>query len=56
MISRVYVDNCCYNRPFDDRTNIKNYLEREAVLLVFELAYAKQIMITGSEVLRQILS
>ena len=35
---RVYIDNCCYNRPFDDRTNIKNYLEREAILLVFELS------------------
>ncbi|MCM1386065.1 MAG: hypothetical protein NC231_01960 [Bacillus sp. (in: Bacteria)] len=50
---KIYMDNCCYNRPFDDRTNIKNYLEREAVLLVFELAYTGQVMITGSEVLQK---
>ena len=53
---RVYIDNCCYNRPFDDRTNIKNYLEREAILLVFELVYEKQITVTGSEVLKKEMS
>lgn len=35
----VYLDNCCYNRPFDDRSNIRNYLEREAVLLIMQMAY-----------------
>lgn len=29
---KIYMDNCCYNRLFDDRSNIKNYLEREALL------------------------
>jgi len=28
----VYLDNCCYNRPFDDKTVFKNYLEAEAKL------------------------
>lgn len=37
---KIYMDNCCYNRLFDDRSNIKNYLEREAVLLVLELIHA----------------
>lgn len=36
---KIYLDNCCYNRPFDDRTNIKNYLEREAVLIIMQMAY-----------------
>lgn len=35
----VYLDNCCYNRPFDDRSNIRNYLEREAVLIIMQMAY-----------------
>lgn len=52
----VYLDNCCYNRPFDDRSNIKNYLEREAVLLIYELAYAGEISIVGSEVLEKEIS
>ncbi|MCM1235700.1 MAG: PIN domain-containing protein, partial [Ruminococcus flavefaciens] len=45
------MDNCCYNRLFDDRSNIKNYLEREAVLLIFELIYQKRVEITGSDIL-----
>lgn len=36
---KIYLDNCCYNRPFDDRTNIKNYLEREAILLIMQKAF-----------------
>lgn len=48
---KVYLDNCCLNRPFDDRSNIKNYLEREAVLLVLELAYENGISIIGSDIL-----
>ena len=27
---RVYLDNCAYNRPFDDQTHIKIALETEA--------------------------
>ena len=22
-VMRVYLDNCCYNRPFDDQTQVK---------------------------------
>lgn len=47
----IYLDNCCYNRPFDDRNNIKNYLEREAVLLIMQKAFDGDICIVGSEVL-----
>lgn len=36
---KVYLDNCCYYRLFDDRRNIKNYLEREAVLIVMQKAF-----------------
>lgn len=49
---RVYLDNCCYNRLFDDRSNIKNYLEREAILLVFMLVCNNEITVVGSEVLK----
>lgn len=52
----VYLDNCCYNRPFDDRSNIKNYLEREAVLLVMQMAYDGNYQIIGSEVLEKEMS
>ena len=31
---RVYLDNCCYNRPFDDQSHPKITLETAAKLLV----------------------
>ena len=31
---RVYLDNCCYNRPFDDQTQPAIRLETEAKMLV----------------------
>ena len=31
---RVYLDNCCYNRPFDEQTQLKVRLETEAKLRV----------------------
>ena len=34
---RVYLDNCCYNRPFDDQTQLKVRLESEAKLFVQHL-------------------
>ena len=31
---RVYLDNCCYNRPFDDKVQLRVRLETEAKLEV----------------------
>jgi hypothetical protein len=31
---RVYLDNCCYNRPFDDQSNLLVMLEAEAKLFI----------------------
>ncbi len=36
---------------FDDRSNIKNYLEREAVLIIMQKAYDGEIEIVGSDIL-----
>jgi predicted nucleic acid-binding protein len=30
MKKRLYLDNCSFNRPFDDQSVLKNYLEAEA--------------------------
>lgn len=48
---KVYLDNCCYSRLFDDRSNIKNYLEREAILIVMQKAFEKELEIVGSDIL-----
>ena len=31
---RVYLDNCCYNRPFDDQEQLRVRLETEAKLYI----------------------
>jgi len=31
---RIYLDNCCYNRPFDDQVQLKIRLETEAKLYI----------------------
>lgn len=31
---KVYLDTCCYNRPYDDQTQIRIYLEAQAKLFI----------------------
>lgn len=31
---KIYLDNCCYNRPFDDQSQIKIHLEAQAKLYI----------------------
>lgn len=33
---RIYLDNCCFNRPFDDQEHLKIYLETQAKLAIQE--------------------
>ncbi|MBQ6773146.1 MAG: hypothetical protein IJP48_03695 [Synergistaceae bacterium] len=30
IILRIYLDNCCFNRPYDDQTYLRVYLETQA--------------------------
>jgi len=34
---RVYLDNCCFNRPFDDQSSLTVRLETEAKLAIQEI-------------------
>ncbi|MDD2481843.1 MAG: hypothetical protein WCY24_06490 [Lutispora sp.] len=31
---KIYLDNCCFNIPFDDQTQLKIYLESQAKLFI----------------------
>ena len=31
---KIYLDACCYNRPFDDQTQSRIYLEAQAVMTI----------------------
>lgn len=33
-VMRIYLDNCCFNRPFDEQTQIRIKLETEAKLYI----------------------
>lgn len=33
---KVYLDNCCFNRPYDDQANLRIWLETEAKLTIQE--------------------
>ena len=32
--TRLYLDNCCFNRPYDDQTNLNVHLEAQAKLFI----------------------
>ncbi len=47
MIS-VYLDNCCYNRPYDDQSQFTVYLEAEAKLHIQKLIKDKKLNLVYS--------
>jgi predicted nucleic acid-binding protein len=47
----VYLDNCCYNRPYDDRSQERIHLEGEAVLAIIYKCRKNNDEIIGSPVL-----
>ncbi len=48
---RVYLDNCCFNRPFDDQSQIRIRLEAEAKLYIQEKVLSGKIELAWSYVL-----
>lgn len=47
----IYLDNCCYNRPFDDQTQERIHLECEVILTILKMGQMKQVVIAGSDIL-----
>jgi len=45
---RIYLDNRCLNRPFDDQTQIRIRLETEAKLAIQDLVRSKQLELAWS--------
>lgn len=48
---RIYLDNCCFNRPYDDQTNITNSLETQAKLVIQDLIKLGKHELVSSETL-----
>ncbi len=49
---RIYLDMCCYNRPYDDQTQLKIAMEAQAKLHIQELIKAKKLELVTSYMLR----
>ena len=48
---RVYLDNCCYNRPYDDQRQLKIELETKAKLFIQNMAIENKIDLIWSYIL-----
>ena len=48
---RIYLDNCCFNRPFDDQMDARVRLETEAKLQIQEQVRIKQLELAWSYIL-----
>lgn len=49
---RVYLDMCCYNRPYDNQSQIKVSLETQAKLHIQDLIQKKHLELVTSYMLR----
>lgn len=47
----IYLDNCCFNRPFDDQTKIRIMLEAEAKLKIQDDILGKKFELVWSYIL-----
>lgn len=48
---RVYLDNCCLNRPFDDQSKMRIRLEAESVLFIQGKIAAREIEMAWSYII-----
>ena len=48
---RIYLDNCCYNRPYDDQTQLRISLETQAKLQIQTMIRDKRFELVTSYVL-----
>jgi hypothetical protein len=48
---KLYLDTCCYSRPYDDQTQEKVHMEGEAILTIINRFKQNNNEIMGSQVL-----
>jgi predicted nucleic acid-binding protein len=41
-VVKIYLDNCCFNRPFDDQNSLRIHLESEAIKAILSLCQHSQ--------------
>jgi predicted nucleic acid-binding protein len=50
-MTRVYLDTSAYNRPFDDQTQPKIFLESQAVVIILQMIETEVVELISSSVL-----
>ncbi|XHX76230.1 MAG: PIN domain-containing protein [Stenomitos frigidus ULC029] len=50
-MAKVYLDTSAYNRPFDDQTQPKIFLESQAVVIILQMVETQSIKLVSSSVL-----
>jgi len=50
-VIRLYLDTSILNRPFDDQSQVKVFLETQAMLLILQLIESKQVELISSNIL-----
>ena len=48
---KLYLDNCCYSRPFDDLRQEKNNLEAQAIKVIIDKCWKNEFEIYTSDAL-----
>jgi predicted nucleic acid-binding protein len=51
-VVKVYLDNCCFNRPYDDQSQLRVELETKAKLRIQRLVIEKKLTLVSSVILR----
>ena len=50
-MGKVYLDTSAYNRPFDEQTQPKIFLESQAVVIILQMVETKIVDLVSSSVL-----
>ena len=48
---KIYLDNCCLNRPFDNQSNLRIRLESEAIKVILFLCEQRQWHLMSSKII-----
>lgn len=51
QMTKIYLDTSAYNRPFDDQTQPKIFLETQAVVIIFQMIEVQTFELVSSSVL-----
>ena len=48
---RIYLDNCCFNRPYDDQSQLTISMETQAKLNIQDMIRDKELELVSSDML-----